>query len=241
MNRINKAARIAGVVYLSMIVVAPFSLLYVPGKLIVHGNPAATAGNILTHEMLFRLSIVGDLVASVIFMCLGLALYRLLKSVNRTWAGAMVALVLVSATIGFLNVLNNIAALTLFREENFLAAFEKPQRDALGYLFLRLHNQGEFINEIFWGLWLLPFGLLVYRSGFLPRFIGVWLMLACFAWLVLSLTALLFPSYYETAFRIAQPAVFAELAMMLWLLIRGARVRPGEDVRGQMTEARCEA
>src|ERR1700737_362237 len=224
MHPTDKAARIAGAVYLSLVLTAPFSLLYIPGKLIVRGNAAATANNILTHEMLFRVCIVADLFSSVIFICLGLALYRLLSSVNKMWAGAMVTLVLVSATIGFMNVLNNIAALTLFRGADFLAVFEKPQRDALAYLFVRLHNQGQFINEIFWGLWLLPFGLLVYRSGFLPRFLGVWLMLACFGWLVLSLIALLFPPYYEVAFRIAQPVLLGELAILLWLLIKGAKV-----------------
>ena len=227
MHPTDKAARIAGAVYLSMCLTAPFSLLYVPGKLIVRGNAVATADNILTHETLFRFGIVGELFGAVIFILLGVALYRLLSGVNKTWAGLMIALVLVSAAVGFLNVLNNIAALTLFRGGEFLTVIDKPQRDALAYLFIRLHNQGEFMNEIFWGLWLFPFGLLVYRSGFLPRFLGLWLMLACFGWLALSLIALLSApssSYYDTAFRIAQPVMFAELAIMLWLLIRGAKV-----------------
>ena len=224
MHPTKKAARVAGAVYLSLVLTAPFSLLYVPGKLIVRGNAAATASNILTHEMLFRLCIVSELLSSVIFICLGLALYRLLSGVNKTWAGAMVALVLVSAAVGFLNVLNYVAALTLIHGTEFLAAFETPQRYALGMLFLRLHGQGEMMNEIFWGLWLFPFGLLVFRSGFLPRFLGVWLMLACFVWVALSLTALLFPPYYEAAFKMAQPVLFAELAIMLWLLIKGAKV-----------------
>ena len=224
MHPTNKAARVAGAVYLSLVLTAPFSLLYVPGKLIVRGNAAATASNILTHEMLFRLCIVSELLSSVIFICLGLALYRLLSGVNKTWAGAMVALVLVSAAVGFLNVLNYVAALTLIHGTEFLAAFETPQRYALGMLFLRLHGQGEMMNEIFWGLWLFPVGLLVFRSGFLPRFLGVWLMLACFVWVALSLTALLFPPYYEAAFKMAQPVLFAELAIMLWLLIKGAKV-----------------
>jgi hypothetical protein len=224
MHPTDKAARIAGAVYLSLVLTAPFSLLYVPGKLIVRGNATATANNILTHEMLFRLCIVADLFSSVIFICLGLALYRLLSDVNRTWARLMLSFVLVSAAIGFMNVLNNIAALTLFRGADFLAVFEKPQRDALAYLFIRLHNQGQFMNEIFWGIWLFPFGLLVFRSRFLPRFLGLWLMLGCFAYLVLSLIALLFPPYYDAAFRMAQPVLFGELAILLWLLIKGAKV-----------------
>jgi hypothetical protein len=137
----------------------------------------------------------------------------------------MAAFVLVSAALGFVNTLNNIAAVILFRGTEFLTVFDKPQRDALAMLFLRLHNQGEFISEIFWGVWLFPFGLLVFRSGFLPRFLGAWLIIACFAWIALSITALFFPLYYEAAFRYLQPAFFAEMAIMLWLLIRGANVK----------------
>ena len=225
MHPTNKAARIAGAVYLSMVITAPFSLIYVPGKLIVRGNAAATADNILAHETMFRLSILGDLVGQVIFICLAIALYRLLSGVNKTWAGLMVAFVLVSAAVGFLNTLNNIAALVLFRGGEFLTVFDKAQRDALGMLFIRLHNQGIFIDEIFWGLWLFPFGLLVFRSGFLPRFLGVWLMINCFGYVALSATALFFPDYYGAAFRYSQPVLFGELAIMLWLLIKGAKIK----------------
>jgi hypothetical protein len=225
MHPTAKAARIAGAVYLSMVLTAPFSLIYVPSKLIVRGNAIATAENILAHETMFRLSILGELVGMVIFICLAIALYRLLSSVNKTWAFLMVAFVLVSAAVGFLNTLNNIAAVILFRGGEFLSVLDKSQRDALAMLFLRLHSQGEFINEIFWGVWLFPFGLLVFRSGFLPRFIGVWLMLDCFAWIALSVIALFFPNYYEAAFKWLQPAFFAELVIGLWLLIRGVNVR----------------
>ncbi len=224
MHPTNKAARVAGAVYLSMVITAPFSLIYVPGKLIVRGNAAATAENILAHETMFRLSILGDLVGQVIFICLAIALYRLLSGVNKAWASLMVAFVLVSAAVGFLNTLNNIAALLLFRGGEFLTVFDKAQRDALGMLFIRLHSQGIFIDEIFWGLWLFPFGLLVFRSGFLPRFLGVWLMINCFGYLVLSMTALFFPAYNDKLFLYLQPVFFGELAIMLYLLIKGAKV-----------------
>src|SRR6059058_2673911 len=224
MHPTNKAARVAGAVYLSMVLTAPFSLIYVPGKLIVRGNAAATAENILAHETMFRLSILGDLVGQVIFICLAIALYRLLSGVNKTWAGLMVAFVLVSAAVGFVNTLNDIAALMLFRGADFLAVLDKTQRDALGMLFIRLHSQGIFIDEIFWGLWLFPFGLLVFRSGFLPRFLGIWLIIACLAWIALSITAQFFPTHYSAAFAWLQPAFFAEMAIMLWLLIRGANL-----------------
>src|SRR5262245_51220906 len=224
MHSLKKTTRIAGAIYLSMVITGPFSLIYVPSKLIVRGNAGATANNILAHETMFRLGILADLVGSVIFICLAVALYRLLRGVNKTWAGLMVAFVLVSSAVGFLNTLNNIAALTLFRGADFLAVFDKPQREALAMLFLRLHSQGIFINEIFWGVWLFPFGLLVFRSGFLPRFIGAWLMINCFGYVALSVIALFFPTYYSAAFEFGQPILFGELAIMLWLLIKGARV-----------------
>jgi uncharacterized protein DUF4386 len=219
-----KAARITGLVYLAMILVAPFSLLYVPGKLIVRDNAAATAKNILAHETLFRLSIFGDLIGHVIFICLGIALYRLLSNVNKTWAALMVGFVLVSAAVGFLDTLNNIAAVIFFKGAEFLSVFDKAQREALGMFFIKLHNQGIFMDEIFWGVWLFPFGWLVYLSGFLPRFLGIWLMLACFGWVALSAIAIFSPIYYEAAFKWLQPVFFAEMAFMLWVLIRGANV-----------------
>jgi uncharacterized protein DUF4386 len=192
----------------------------------VRGNATATASNILAHETLFRLGIVADLITSVIFICLVLALYRLFSGVNQTHASLMVALVLVSAAVGFINVLNNIAALTLFRGADFLAVLDKPQRDALGMLFIRLHGQGTVINEIFWGLWLFPFGVLVMRSRFLPRILGAWLIINGFAYVVLSLTGLLLPQYTDKVYNIAFPVLFGEMAIMLWLLIKGAKVQP---------------
>src|SRR5947207_12335212 len=120
-----KAARIAGGIYLLMVLTAPFSLIYVPSKLIVRGNALATADNILAHETMFRLSIFGDLIGHIIFICLAIALYRLLSNVNKIWALLMVSFVLVSAAIGFVNTLNNIGALIFFRGAEFLNVFDK--------------------------------------------------------------------------------------------------------------------
>src|SRR5919108_5304128 len=142
MHPLKKTARTAGAIYLSMVVTAPFTLIYVPNKLIVYGDASATANNVLAHEAMFRLAIVGDLLTHVIFISLGIALYRLLSSVNKTWAMLMVVFVSVSAAVGFLDTLNNVAALILFRGGDFLAVFDKAQLNALGYLFIRLHSQG---------------------------------------------------------------------------------------------------
>jgi hypothetical protein len=224
MHPTKKAAHIAGAMYLSMVVTGPLSLIYVPNKLIVSGNATATAANVMAHETLFCLGIVAGLYGQVLFICLGVALYRLLSDVNKTWARLMFGFILVAAAVGFLNELNNIGARILFRGGEFLSVFDKAQLDALGMLFIRLHGQGDAIAEIFWGLWLFPFGLLVFRSGFLPRFIGVWLMINCFAYLILNQTALFFRAYNDVFFLWLQPVMFGELAIMLWLLIKGAKV-----------------
>jgi hypothetical protein len=228
MHPIKKTARIAGAIYLSMVITGPFSLIYVPGKLIVQGNATATAANVLAHDTMFRLAIVAGLFGQIIFICLAVALYRLLGDVSKNWARLMVGLVLVSAAVGFVDELNNLGARILFRGGEFLSVFDRAQLDALGMLFIRLHGQGIMIAEIFWGLWLFPFGLLVFRSRFLPRWIGVWLMINCFGYVILSMTSLFFHAYTDKLFLWLQPVLFGELAIMLWLLIRGAKVPPLE-------------
>ena len=226
MHPTDKAARIAGALYPGMGVPAVFSFGYVTHTLIVPGNVNATANNILASQVLFRLGIVAELIAAVFFLLLAMALYRLLSGVNTNHARLMVGLVLVSVAITFVNVLNNIAALTLFRGADYLAVFDKPQRDALAMLFLGLHRQGLAVNNIFWGLWLLPFGLLVMRSRFLPRILGLLLIVNCFAYVAISVTSLLLPAYGNVVIRASMPALLGELWIMLWLLIKGAKVQP---------------
>jgi len=224
MHPTGKAARIAGVLYLALAITAPFHLIYIPRALIVTGNATATANNILTHETLFRFGIVAGLLDPVTFIFVVMALYRLLSGVNKAYASLMAILALVSVAVGFVNVLNHIAALTLFRGGDFLAVVDKSQLDTLAMLFLHLHGQGNVINEIFWGLWLFPFGVLVMRSGFLPRILGVLLIVNCCAYLAQSLTSLLLPSYAGIVAQWTFPALFGELWIMLWLLIKGAKV-----------------
>jgi len=209
--------------YVLASIVGFFAMGYVPGKLIVHGNAMATANNISASETLFRLGIAGQLIGMAGFIFVALALYDLLKGVNQRHAWLMVLLIVVSIPIAFLNELNSIAALVLVRGADFLSILEKPQREALAMLFLKLHGQGLVVAEIFWGLWLFPLAMLVYRSRFLPRFLGVWLALAGFAWVILSLTSVLLPQYQDKVNTYSQPAFFGEIAFMLWLAIKGAK------------------
>jgi hypothetical protein len=223
MSSTKNPGRFAGLVYVLTGIPSFFAIEYVPSKLIVDGNAAATASNIAANETLFRLGIAGELIGQAGFIFVALALYHLLKGVNRRYASLMVTLVILGIPIGFLNELNSIAALVLVRGADFLSTFEKPQRDALAMLFLNLHHHGFVVAEIFWGLWLLPLALLVYRSRFLPRFLGVWLVLDGLAYVTLSLTEVLSPQYSDKAYAYAQPALFGEVAFMLWLVIKGAK------------------
>ena len=188
MSSTKNPGRFAGLLYVLFSIPGFFAMMYVPSKLIVHGNAAATANNIAANETLFRLGIAAQLIGMAGFIFVALALYDLLKGVNRRHASLMVTLIVVSIPIAFLNELNSIAALVLVRGADFLSIFEKPQREALAMLFLNLHFHGLVVDQIFWGLWLFPLGLLVYRSRFLPRFLGVWLALAGLAWVILSVT-----------------------------------------------------
>src|SRR6266566_484061 len=223
MSSTKNPGRFAGLLYVLTSSVGFFAMMYVPTKLIVHGNAAATASNIAANETLFRLGIAGELIGQAGFIFVALALYDLLKGVSRRHASLMVTLIVVSIPIAFLNELNSVAALVFVRGADFLSVFEKPQRDALAMLFLNLHGHGFGVCEIFWGLWLFPLGLLVYRSRFLPRFLGVWLVFAGVAWVILSLTGILLPQYQDKVDAYAQPAFFGEIALMLWLAIKGAR------------------
>jgi hypothetical protein len=224
---LQQQARFAGFLYLLLALSAPIGLLYVPGKLFVPGNATETAENIRAAEWLLRIGIASELIHQVIVVFLVLALYRLFKAVNETLAKQLVILgALVSVPIMFVNVLNEIAALTLASGADFLAVFDMPQRDALAYLFVRLHSQGITVVSIFWGLWLFPFGLLVIQSRFIPRVFGVLLMIAGAAYLASAFANLVLPDHALVVSRIALPLELAEVPIIFWLLIWGAKTRP---------------
>ncbi len=232
MSTTSRNARVAGLLYLSLILIGPLSLIYIPGKLIVAGDAAATAHNIAAHEMLFRLGIASDLVGGTLLILLGLALYRLFQHVNRFHAVLVVLLGgVMPAAIFFFNVLNDLAALTLVRGAAYLSAFDPPQRNALAMLFLGMHDQEITAAELLWGLWLFPLAILIYRSRFLPRFLAFWLAFGGIAYVALSFTGLLFPSYEHLVYRLGAPARLGELVTMLWLVVMGAKERPGATPR----------
>jgi hypothetical protein len=223
MTSSSNPGRVAGFLYL-LLGFSVFRPIYVERALIVRNNALATAHNIATHESLFRLGIVCDLLAGLSCLVVALALYRVLKGVDRSLGILMVLLGgCMPLVIDFLNSLNDIAALLLARGDGFLSAFNQPQQAALATLFLRIHEYGYLINEIFAGLWLFPFGILVFRSVFLPRLIGVALMINGCAYVTIAFTGLLAPTFVDRVTRVVSPALLGEGVIVLWLIIKGAR------------------
>jgi uncharacterized protein DUF4386 len=216
-------ARVAGFLYLIANLFAPFTLLYLPSRLIVPGDAAATASNIMASESLLRLSIVLNLFTVIGQIFLVLALYQLLKVVNKNMASLMVIFSLAAVPIAMLNELNNLSVLLLLSGADYLKVFTTEQLQALVYLFLRLHSQGLNIAQIFWGLWLFPMGYLVFKSGFLPRILGVLLMIGCFGYVIQS-----FASFLGYNVSIILFTSWGELLFLLWLLIKGVNVEQWE-------------
>lgn len=219
---LKKRARIAGLLFLVWIITGLFGLMYIPAKINMRGEAADTARNILANEFLFRASVVVDLAGAAIWILLALVFYRLFRQVHEFQAKLLVAFVLVQMPVVFMTDACNMVALMLFKGD-LAKALDLVQRQELGMIFLKMNTSVTLILEFFWGLWLLPLAMLTYRSGFLPRFLGIWLFVNGLAYLVLCFTGILFPSYSETVYKIAFPVFFGEMALMLWLVIRGAK------------------
>jgi len=212
-------ARVAGFLYLIANIFAPFTLLYLPSRFIVRGDAAATANNVIASESLFRFGIVGNLFTFIANIFLALALYQLLKVVNKNMASLMVILFLVGVPIAMLNELTQLAILQLLGGADYLKAYPTDQLQALAYLLLRLHDQGLLIAHIFFGLWLLPMGYLVFKSGFIPKIVGVLLVIAGVGYVVQSFAAFLGYNVNIILF-----TGLGELVFLLWLLIKGVNV-----------------
>ena len=220
----NKTARIAGFLYLIMVPFALFGVMWT-SSLIVPGDAAATANNIMASELLFPLSIVSALIVQIGHILLVLLLYKLLKAVNKNHALLMVIFMLVSVPITMLNELNRFAVLLLLSGADYLTVFTADQLQALVPLFLDLHEHGVSIAGIFWGLWLFPMGYLVFKSGYIPRILGVLLIIAGFGYLLDSVSFFLFPDFVAT---ISQFTGIGEILLPLWLLIKGVNVKQWE-------------
>lgn len=221
----NKIARLAGFLYLIVVLTGLFSLMYVPSKLIVWENPALTFQNISSSSQLFRLGIASSMLCYIAFLLLPLVLYQLLKDVNKNYAKLMVIFALISVPISFFNLENKFSVLTVVEGAEYVKSFDKKFLEALVMQFLDNYDSGILIVQVFWGLWLLPFGYLVYQSGFLPKILGIFLMLGCWGYLINVFGRISIPDFstYAVSKLITIPASIGEIGTCLWLLIIGVR------------------
>ena len=232
MTSTSAAARQAGALYFLFSLVAVIREFFFPA-FVVPGDATATARNIAAAELTYRIAILTGLVTLIMFIFLVVLLYKLLKDVDKTQAMLMVSLVTVGVALALANLFNEIAPLILLSGADYLSVFTKSQLDALALAFLRLHGTGASVVSTFWGLWLFPFGILVIKSRFFPRILGILLMVAGSAYVISSVTSITLPAHRQVVSRIMMPLYFGEVPIILWLLIMGAktphpRVRPSQ-------------
>jgi len=219
----QQTARIAGFLYLIM---APLGML---GMDPFNPVDAATrANNIMASESAFRLGIMSALLTQIVNILVVLVLYKLLKPVNKNHASLMVIFLLTGVPIAMLNQLNQYTALLLVSGAEYLTVFTADQLLALAPLFLDLREAGLSIAGIFWGLWLLPLGYLVLKSGYIPKILGILLLIGGFGYLIDSVTFFLFPNFVATISQITDFTWVGELLLALWLLIKGVNVEQWE-------------
>lgn len=231
MNSSKNTARLAGLVWFLAAVTGGFSLVYIRSKVIVAGDAAATAGNITASEFLFRAAIVSNLFSQVFLFVFGLIMYRLFKEINKTWATVFLTSIMLTVAVAVVNVLNHFGALLVLSQADYLKAFTPEQLNAMAMIFLRLANSfGQGLLEIFWTPYFFSFGLLIIKSRFFPKVLGILLMIMSVGYAINVFTKFLIPQFH--------PAMFTQLAMtlgalggiptILWLLIKGAKVQPSD-------------
>lgn len=220
----QRTSRLAGVLYLAMGLPAAFALLYIPSAFLVPGDATATASRIAASRGMYRLGIFADLMGGVFAIWLAMVLYELFQDVDRRQARLMVGLVLGMVAVGLVNTVLMVGPLVLTSGARYLSAFDQHQLDALTLAFVGFRAHGIRAATMYWGVWLLPLGILVYRSGFLPRLLGVFVVLAGCSYVVDCVAYYFFPDYAGTIARVSMlPQGLGEGGFMLWMLIRGAR------------------
>ncbi len=220
----RQTARLAGALYLAMGVASGLALSYFPARFLVAGDAAATAARIAAAPMLYRLWMVSDLATEVGYVYLAITLYALFRDVDRNQARVLIAMILVQVPMWSIFTVLKLVPRVLSNGSGYLSVIDKPQLDALAMASLVLLDRSVGALSAYWGLWLVPFGLLVYRSGFIPRLLGVVVLAAAGAYLLSAATYFFFPAYYATVFWAAAPFYgLGELGIIGWLLIKGAR------------------
>lgn len=220
---VTRQLRSAAVLYLLVALIGPIGLVYVPDKLFVFGDAGATAAAVRGAEWLLRAGIACDLLHQTIEVFLVIELYRLFAPVDRRLAQQMAALGFIPVPIVFINTLNALAILVMLSGAAFLAPFNQPQLEALAYLFVRLHSLGMQLASVFWGLWLIPLGVLTWRSGWAPRFVGVLVAVAGVGYLLEVFARLVVPASTPYLSPVSLPLQSLELVFIVWLVFAGFR------------------
>ncbi len=217
----KRTGHYAGLAYFALVITGIFSLMYVPSQLYVSGDAAATASNIAENEFLFRLGMAIEMVSYVAFILLPLLLYRLFKHINKTAAVLMVVFALVSIPITYANMLNEFSIIQLIH----LPEFPTAELEAQVMFWMHRYFNGHLVAQLFWALWLFPLGYLIYKSGFIPKILGILLMIGCVGYLIDFFGRVIFPEYSDLPFAsyITIPASIGEIGTCLWLLIMGAK------------------
>ena len=216
---VKKAARIAGFLYF-MYILTP-----ILAQLVAHlgfGDAADIVNIMRTNEELFRIGFILNLLSALLFLLAAWALYVLLKPVNKNLALLFLLLNLVGVAVECFSFLNLFAGFLLTSSQSTLIGFQPDQLQTLAKFFVSLYKHGHMIAQLFFAAWLFPLGYLVFKSGYLPKFLGIVLMVECFGWLLYPLQFFLFPS---TVIATLSSAIgfIGEFSLTLWLLIMGAK------------------
>jgi len=219
MNCTINPGRVAGLLYLSLIPLGIFGILYIPQALIVEGDALKTALNITQNEFMFRLSILSAFLVQIINIAVVLVLYKILHPIHKTMAQLMVIFIFIAVPIAMLNELNHMAVILLL-DTTLIEVFENIQTSTLILFFLNLHEAGIYIAGLFWGLWLFPMGYLVYRSIYIPKIIGILLIIASFGYVIDTVFFFLYP---RLDLVLSEYTFIGEVVFPLWLLVKGSR------------------
>lgn len=221
MNSIKNLARLTGATYLLMVPFGVLGILYIPNSIFVAGDMAATIDNVAANQSMFHFSVFASLVVQVIQIFLVLLLYKLLSHASKTAGVLMVACIIPAVSIAMLNEINLLAVSSLVSGGALAASFTAEQVQGLVGLLFEMHQSGVMIAQIFWGLWLFPMGYLAYKSGYVPRLIGVLLMVGCFGYLADSI---LFVLGIDIGFTVSEYTFLGEVLLPLWLIVKADKV-----------------
>jgi hypothetical protein len=231
MNSTKKTARLAGVLFFLAAATGGFYISYLRSSVIVQGDDAATVANITSSELLFRAAIVSNLFSQVFMFFFGLTLFRLFKEVHEALARVLLISIMMTVGIAVVNTLNHFGALLVLSQAEYLKAFSPEQLNAIAMIFLRLANSsGQGLLEIFWTPYFFSWGLLVIKSRYMPKILGVMLMVMSIGYAVNILEKFLLPQFYPAAFtRLAMTlGALGGIPTILWLLIKGVKEQPSD-------------